>query len=280
MLHFFNLAKEPNFADLTRLVSARSPPPTGEHIKQFYQTILSDYSDVALFSDNVKKLPQETACFEKLVEVDYSQNERLFFNEEQGEQWRHTLHHQFHLDQSSKCAPPRAVVLQRNQGSGMRRILNYDVLERVFRKNGIFEYENVTVSGDFDMKGHMDVFSNFGLMVASHSSQLKNLMFAPRYAGVIEARGTPAGYMQPSPFSYGMKEIGVIFEESVGHKSDHSSCPESHGCKTQKKYKTDYWLDEEIFDKTVKSVLRKQREYCDDIWSQSAHSQVKKEFVE
>jgi hypothetical protein len=66
-------------------------------------------------------------------------------------------------------------------GTGLRKILNYDVVERVLRRNGIETYHNVSVSGEDDTAGHVRVFSDFGLMIASHSSQLKNLIFAAKY---------------------------------------------------------------------------------------------------
>jgi hypothetical protein len=59
------------------------------------------------------------------------------------------------------------------------------VVERVLKRNGIETYHNVSVSGEDDTAGHVRVFSDFGLMIASHSSQLKNLIFAPKYAGFL-----------------------------------------------------------------------------------------------
>lgn len=84
---------------------------------------------------------------------------------------------------------------------------------------------------------------------------------------MIETRGTPWGYMQPSPFSMGIAEpLHVLFYESLGHRPDYTSCPESHGCRETKLYKTDYWLNETLFEETFAVALQAQKVKCGDIW--------------
>jgi hypothetical protein len=47
---------------------------------------------------------------------------------------------------------------------------------------------------------------------------------------VLELRGTPTGYLEPSPFYWGTTEMDIVFELSQDHTPDLSSCPEAHGC--------------------------------------------------
>jgi hypothetical protein len=127
----------------------------------------------------------------------------------------------------------------------------------------------VTVHEKLSLKEQIKVFNNFGIMIASHSSQLKNLIFAPRNAIIIVTRPTPVGYLEPNNFALGMREIDLIFEDSVDHLPDYSSCPEKHGCKSQKRYKTNYWLKEELFERSLLNALSKQSITCGNIWNQN-----------
>ena len=92
-------------------------------------------------------------------------------------------------------AKPIATLIFDTLGTGLRQILNFEVLERVLKRNGIETYTNVSVSGEDDTEGHIKVFSDFGLMIASHSSQLKNNIFSPKYVQTFSCHS-------PSPSHY------------------------------------------------------------------------------
>ncbi|KNC85367.1 hypothetical protein SARC_02457 [Sphaeroforma arctica JP610] len=252
------------------IVSSRLVSPESAHTKFLAEAVLGDLIERTLWRKDIERaLPESIVCMKTALEIDTSQYERTFFTKEQGEKWREYALDHFPLNKTiytRACPTPKAVVLQRLEGSGLRQILNFDVIERVFKRNGIATYTNVTVSGADDTKGHISVFSDFSLMIASHSSQLKNLIFSPRNSIVMEVRGTPEGYMDPSPFEEGMSELDIIFELNQEHNPDLSSCPENLNCKVSKKYKTDFWLDEAQFEKGLKSALKRQQARCGDIW--------------
>jgi hypothetical protein len=59
---------------------------------------------------------------------------------------------------------------------------------------------------------------------------------ALRNSIVLELRGTPTGYLEPSPFYWGTPELDIVFELSQDHTPDLASCPEAHGCTLIKRY--------------------------------------------
>ena len=73
-------------------------------------------------------------------------------------------------------------------------------------------------------------------MINSRFNPPKPRLSPPRNSIILEVRGTPLGYLEPSPFSWGTDELGIVFELSQGHTPDLTSCPEAHGCTIVKKY--------------------------------------------
>ncbi|KNC86341.1 hypothetical protein SARC_01500 [Sphaeroforma arctica JP610] len=271
-LLFFNLHNDvEHMPKIDYFVFPKMAAPQGPHAVQFTETILGEMWEKNTFwGDQIqrkKDFPDHMVCFERAVEGEVLHDETVFDNMAQGDQFR-----QFAVENlgakhfGEGCPPLDAVVLRRTEGTGLRSILNYDVIDRVFKRNGINSYKNVTVAGADDTTAHVNVFSNFGLMVASHSSQLKNLIFSAKNSIVIETKGTEVGYMDPSPFQEGVDEpLGIIYKVSNGHKPDYTSCPEDHGCTKLKKYKVDYWLDEEVFEADLLKVLEIRRERCGEL---------------
>eukprot|EP01134_Creolimax_fragrantissima_P000667 CFRG0667T1 len=270
-LLFFNLRND--YKHMPRIdwfVFPKMAKPAGPHALQFTETVLGDMFERTYWGDEIRDntdiFPNGWVCFERGVEGEMLHDESVFDSEEQGDKFRKFAVAKLGAKKfTDKCPPLDAVVLRRTEGTGLRRVLNYDVIDRVFKRNGINSYRNVTVSGADDTLAHVKVFSNFGLMVSSHSSQLKNLIFSPKNSIVIETKGTELGYLDPSPFQHGVDQpLGIIYKVSNGHIPNYSSCPEDHGCKKLKKYKVDYWLDEDIFEKDLQEVLAIRHKRCDD----------------
>eukprot|EP00123_Amoebidium_parasiticum_P015666 comp23097_c0_seq1/m.37105 comp23097_c0_seq1/g.37105 ORF comp23097_c0_seq1/g.37105 comp23097_c0_seq1/m.37105 type:complete len:558 (-) comp23097_c0_seq1:29-1702(-) len=266
IMQFFALTHDktaPPLPKLDRLVT-RQNRPVSSHLKTVASTVLGPLWDSSIYNEEIKEKPFEMVCMERSIEIAAGQLETTIFTDNQGELWRKFSRENFgkfgYLNVDS-CPPPKAVVLQRTEGTGRRMILNYDVVDRVLGRMGI-PYTNISLSGEDGSDRQIGLFNDFGLMISSHSSQLKNLLWAARNAVVLETRGTPPGYMQPSPFAMGMDGLDVIFHESVGHIPNYASCPEPHGCREVKMYKVDYWLNETIFEESVKRALGIQRERC------------------
>eukprot|EP01134_Creolimax_fragrantissima_P002515 CFRG2515T1 len=272
LMQTFHMLRDNNLPRADWLVSSRLIYPESQHTQQLTKGILKEMISRTFWRRDIEtNMPEGILCMKTAIEIDTAQYERVMFTPQQGHTWRKYVVDNFPLDKTAfglLCPPPKAVVLQRLEGSGLRQILNHDVLNRVLKRNGILSYENVTVTGEDDTATHIKVFSEFGLMIASHSSQLKNLIFTRQNAIVIEVRGTPSGYLDPSPFQVGMEELDIIFELNQDHIPDLSSCPAEVDCKISKKYKTDFWLIEEQFEAGLRNALKRQKEKCGNVWSQ------------
>eukprot|EP00121_Abeoforma_whisleri_P004985 Awhi_evm1s4510 len=205
-------------------------------------------------------------CMRRAIEVDWGIAERTFWNKEQQTTWLEFANNYFEDAPSTagdaNCAPPIVKVLYRVEGSGNRLTQNYDALERALARQGITDYENVTVSSATSSEGQIGAFRDFGLMFSPHSSQLKNSIFIEKIAAIVEMRGTYPGYILESPFSMGPDKQDVIYEESESHLPDFDTCPEAHGCTSQKQYKTDIYLIDERLDAILNGVLDKLRSQC------------------
>lgn len=142
--------------------------------------------------------------------------------------------------------------------SGLRKFLNYPAIEVVLKKHGIHTYENVTLHARSSLTEVAGLFRNFTLMLTSHSSQMKNLVFARNGSAVVELR---AESVQPfrnvrDPFGWesGVQNIGVIYKNVVwgntagpGHVSD---------------IRSDVLVNETAFDEALTEVLAQQRRVC------------------
>eukprot|EP00123_Amoebidium_parasiticum_P005668 comp16815_c0_seq1/m.15221 comp16815_c0_seq1/g.15221 ORF comp16815_c0_seq1/g.15221 comp16815_c0_seq1/m.15221 type:complete len:516 (-) comp16815_c0_seq1:568-2115(-) len=264
-MQWFVLNTEPGMPKFEQIVS-RQFRPESPHLKVFADTIMGNNYEGHYFADSLDQYPNKMVCMQRAIEIVFEQQELPLFTREQGRRWREFASENFaqygYKSTNQSCeGTPNIVVLQRLEGTGKRSIQNYDVIKRVLEKYGL-TYRNVSVGGADGSDRQIGVFNDFSIMITSHSSQLKNLLWAQSNAVVLEARGTPPGYMQPSPFSMGMDPLEVIFHETVGHIPDYSTCPEKHGCRIRKKYKTDYALNETLFAEAFDRALREQRERC------------------
>eukprot|EP01134_Creolimax_fragrantissima_P000288 CFRG0288T1 len=160
------------------------------------------------------------------------------------------------------CAPPTVGVMHRIEGTGNRVFLNYDILERVLAKEGITKYENFTVWSGNSSEEQIGAFRQYGLLIAPISSQLKNSVFMEGINAIIEVAALYPGYIVVSPFAMGPDQTSVYFETSEAHLPDYSSCPESHGCQTQKQYKTDIYMLEYLLTDAINLQLTRLRNAC------------------
>jgi hypothetical protein len=167
------------------------------------------------------------------------------------------------LDLNRKCPIARAVVLQRVEGAGLRSILNYGVIGRVLARHGVQSYENISINGATPSLKQIDMFATFGLMISSHSSQLKNLAFAADFSIVIET--TVKGFYK-NAFSTGTQYANIIYVHSQGHVSEKEIDTTSADFNHRRLMESNYLLDEALFERDLMVALGKQRMQCGDIW--------------
>jgi len=146
--------------------------------------------------------------------------ERALWTQQQGQRWRSVVRGALGLTWA-ECPPPRAVLLTRSAGDvpgRTRSITNPEVLLDVSRQLGIPRIETVSISSVNSTRETAALFSSFGLMISTHSSQLKSLLFAAPNAAVVEIGGTLIAPWRTSPFEENMAELGVHYHMSRFHK--------------------------------------------------------------
>eukprot|EP00042_Codosiga_hollandica_P034335 m.239764 g.239764 ORF g.239764 m.239764 type:complete len:247 (-) comp54383_c0_seq1:70-810(-) len=165
------------------------------------------------------------------------------------------------------CPTPSGVVLVRKEGHGLRLVKNPDVLDRVLTKAGI-KYRNVSLNYDTTSMFQISIFSNFGLIISSHSSQLKNSVFANDNTIILETKPV----MFADSFSDGTEHLNIIYKHSIGHAPDLAqarSHPVYASDADRAMIESDYYLDEKIFEADLREALAEQRRRCGDIWRRS-----------
>jgi hypothetical protein len=143
-------------------------------------------------------------CAEALLYV--PNYERPFFSEHQADEWRAMLRRELGLHHRA-CPPNRAVLLRRSSDNSRRRgFVNEAVVDAVAAELGIRKLHRVTVGSRNSTEETAALFASFGLLVSTHSSQLKGPLYAAPHAAVVEVTGSFLG-TRPSPFSEGMAEL-------------------------------------------------------------------------
>lgn len=188
--------------------------PKGTHLRTLWDAVLGKefLQEQMWMADDIKALPHQVLCVDTAVEVgDY---ETFFFTSMHALMWRSWLTKTFGLVFPSKCPPPVAAVLTREHMRVRKRlILNYEIIGKVLSRVGITQYKNVTCRDDASFIDQVSVFQGFGLMISSHSSQLKNLVFASPGAIVIETKTGPVS----DAFSRSTDQLGLFFVHSYPH---------------------------------------------------------------
>jgi len=131
-----------------------------------------------------------------------------------------TTHMRSNSDGNS-CPLPRVVLLHRGHGStAPRRVINVeavrDALSAAAAELGITLPPLVELEADgrSSLEEQVELFRSFGLLLSSHSSALKNLIFAAPHAAVVEVQPT---FFMTNVFSIDVYHFSVHYEISKGH---------------------------------------------------------------
>jgi len=198
-------------------------------------------------------------CVRELVHIpDY---ERGLWTRQQGQRWRSIVSRALELTWA-KCPPPRAVLLTRPASDvpgRIRAITNPHVLHDVARQLGIPRIDNVTIGGANTTRETATFFSSFGLMISTHSSQLKSLLFAAPNAAVVEVVGTFIKPGASSPFEANMAELGVHYHMSRFHTTNLIAC---RTCLNGNDKDSDVTLNATLLLVALADVLQRQKVEC------------------
>ncbi|KAJ3018063.1 UNVERIFIED_CONTAM: hypothetical protein HDU68_011343 [Siphonaria sp. JEL0065] len=88
----------------------------------------------------------------------------------------------------NSCPPNRIAIITRSTGMGLRKIMNLPQLLKLLRKltNNSMEIDIISPSEKNTLAEQARMFSSYGILISSHSSQLTNLVFAHANSVVIE----------------------------------------------------------------------------------------------
>ncbi|KAI8613077.1 hypothetical protein BC830DRAFT_1133898 [Chytriomyces sp. MP71] len=140
------------------------------------------------------------------------------------------------------CPPRRVAILTRKRGMGLRRIINLDQVVALLHQKGIQAIEIISPSEDDTLAAQAQLFSNLGLIISSHSSQLTNILFARTNVAVIEmgpvfkeafrhlGRVSRAQYFVSvghRPVCEDHKELEMLFDRLRKRKCDLEQMPQS-----------------------------------------------------
>ncbi|KAJ3055724.1 hypothetical protein HDU99_007510, partial [Rhizoclosmatium hyalinum] len=90
-------------------------------------------------------------------------------------------------NQSSPCPPRKAAIVIRQSGMGLRKITNLDKVIKVLKKaTNLPQIDIIAPSEKHSLREQAEMFSAYGLIISSHSSQLANMIFAHTNSVVIE----------------------------------------------------------------------------------------------
>jgi hypothetical protein len=216
----------------------------------------------------------DVVCMERALRLG-RMFERQFAGPADLERWEAMLSHKPSLlpRPHAQCPVPRAVVLQRrpdptaHHAIKLRSWTNYGEIEQALRRQGVCTYENISVDGTMNISSQAQLFSQFALVFAVHSSQLVNLAFAHPLSAALEIRVDPGFGKHPNPRNF-KKEPYREDPFSIWPSSFCSwhMCPGLfnvsvlHGHNRDWRGASDYDLNIPVFEQDLKLLLDRQRE--------------------
>lgn len=200
-------------------------------------------------------LLSQPTCFDGVFH--FKSYETTFLSRYVADRWRQRVM-EFHgpLLKYSLSECPRVVKvlsLIRNEGTCLRQIKNFHIVEEVLAEMGL-TYENVTINSNTTAQAIVETFSGFSLMITSHSSALKNLIFSRKGAAVLELR--PGEHEFRNPFGDGLEHSDVFFKLSKGHRYSNSTGTHSMT------YRDDFYVIKDVVVRDLKAVLHQQHTLC------------------
>ena len=216
-----------------------------------------------LLEGNSLKPEPKAQCFQNVVSTSCS--ERYYRSQVDAAVFQSFIrrHFRWFTPTITSCPPASAAVLHREgEGAGLRRILNFDTLERALQANGISSYRNVSVWQGTPFEDAVRLFSSFGLLISTHSSALKLLAFSHPSTIVIEVRPKQsANWYGHSVFSEGPDKLGIHYYAHSNHTSN--GCDQKrYMCKEKGHIYSDIWLDGRALTEVIRTGLAAQRSRC------------------
>ena len=212
--------------------------------------------------------PHDVTCFDNAM-ITVSP-ERIWLHRHEAELFQKAIRRAYPIfaPKIDSCPPPNAFVLYRSgAGNQLRKILNYGAVEEALLDNGIQNYTNVTVAQETPIEEVIDLFGSAGLIISTHSSQLKLLVFAHPDTVVVEVRSTDM-VIYPNPFGQGIDVLPVHYMAHNAHQAAACNHPNNVTCEAWARkgnMYADVMVDRTRLTSSIAEGLRLQEKRC-PIW--------------
>jgi len=112
------------------------------------------------------------------------------------------------------------MMLLRSEGSGGRKLVNALEVRHLVNRVAQTKLHNVTINSKMHARQQATEFRKYGLIISSHSSQLKHLAIACPCTIVVEINAMDG---TRGPFSVGLQHRKIVYVQSANHT------PETYG---------------------------------------------------
>ncbi|KAK3268337.1 hypothetical protein CYMTET_23153 [Cymbomonas tetramitiformis] len=242
-------------------------------VSEVYTTMLGDLLNKTYHRNDLLAAHKKMICAKKVLDIRSAS--RIFWSDHEVDMpaWNTFIRGHFPevAPLETPCPPAEAVVLGRTEGKGMRRILNYEVIEKVLIKLGVSSYRNVSLDGSVPFPQQILSWQKFGLVLSASGTQVMNMNFAPAGTALLifhnaneqedhRMRFTPESRY---PNCYCVEEsCPVVHQDSGPHIVD----PASTKDKRRVGLTADFWVNETLLEIDLKRLLVKQAQICPGLW--------------
>lgn len=169
--------------------------------------------------------------------------------------WRQHLKSVFPELHFEQCPKPNVYVLSRNVTGRARNMLNLEGVGQALKYNGINCFKHLFFNSSWEMKTQMAIFNRAGLVIATHGSYFKNMVYASPSSVFIEVAALDT-LNHHQPWALGTDVSDVIFVSSNNHGGE-GDCQSYQRCDVQ--------INATLLAATIANALQKQAERGCDI---------------
>jgi hypothetical protein len=149
--------------------------------------------------------------------------ERTFSNLQQWHRWRKHLSSTLGLS-FNKCPPASIFILSRDpQHNSARKIVYLEEVGKALKDNGIPCFKHVYFNPSSSVKEQVQWFHRAGILIASHGSYFKNMMYAQPNSLFIEI-ASHERLLKHQPWAQGPDVSDFQFISSNGHRKTDEHC--------------------------------------------------------
>lgn len=169
--------------------------------------------------------------------------------------WRQHLKNAFPEMHFEQCPQPNVYVLSRDVTGRARSMLGLEGVGQALKHNGINCFRHLFFNSSWEMKFQMAIFNRAGLVIATHGSYFKNMVYASPNSMFIEVAALDT-LDHHQPWTSGTSISDIIFISSNNHGGE-GDCRSYQRC--------DVHINATLLAATISTALQKQVERGCDI---------------